>query len=60
MSLYFVSSSELVAKGKDGYIIFTQQSEIDGNENIVAMSVLQFEEICRQQKLLVEESLSTL
>jgi hypothetical protein len=57
MSLYFLESLEFVVEGKDGYIIFNQQSAIDGNENRILITVLQFEEICRQSKSLIDESL---
>jgi hypothetical protein len=60
MSIYFLESLEFVVEGKDGYIIFNQQSAIDGTENRIVITILQFEEICRQSKSLIDESLGAL
>ena len=60
MAIYFVSSSETVVTAEDGYIKFSQQNEVDGNTNYVWISVLQFEELCRQSKLLIEQASGTL
>ena len=56
MSMYFLESLEFTVEGKDGYIIFNQQGAIDGNENRIVITTLQFEEILRQSKHLIDES----